>query len=131
MGLGCVCAKGGVTVGNGGVDGGDTGGSRTVSRRAWSTGLTVRMEGAGIVAVSEEVTTTGGAAELRFIGRYARYDGTADGALTMGSGGVSGSGVSDPVLVHRSISSCVVSRGKFSSIARPYRARLLSAYETT
>lgn len=36
-------------------------------------------------------------------------------------------GTSGPVVVQRSIKSCVVSSGRLSSMARPYRARLLSA----
>ena len=39
-------------------------------------------------------------------------------------------GTSGPVVVHRSIKSCVVSSGRLSSMARPYRARLLSAYKS-
>lgn len=44
------------------------------------------------------------------------------------SGGGS-EGTSGPVVVQRSIRSCVVSSGRLSSMARPYRARLLSAYK--
>jgi len=36
-----------------------------------------------------------------------------------------------PVFVHRSINNCVVSSGKFSNIARPYLAKLLSACPKT
>lgn len=42
---------------------------------------------------------------------------------------VGSEGMSGPVVAQRSIRSCVVSSGRFSSMARPYRARLLSAYK--
>ena len=42
---------------------------------------------------------------------------------------VGSEGRSVPVVVQRSIRSCVVSSGRFSSMARPYRARLFSAYK--
>ena len=61
--------------GGGGVEGLEGGGSRTESRwEAISPGLTVRIDGAGMVAVSDEtVTTTGGrTVGLRFKARSAR-----------------------------------------------------------
>lgn len=41
---------------------------------------------------------------------------------------VGGGGEANPVAEHKSTSTCVVSSGRFISIARPYRARFVSAY---
>lgn len=90
----------------------------------------VFMEGDGGVAVSDETTVV--AAVPLFKARYDKYEGPGAADLVEGEVSTGGGGsLSEPIDVHRSIRSCVVSTGSDWSIARPYFARLLSAWMTT
>lgn len=109
----------------GGGDGGRESSFTDPRRDAESPCRKVLIDGDGGVAVSDEIV--GGAAAARLRARYDRYDGPV--VCFIGKDGESSvSKVSGPELVHRSIRSCVVSSGRLVNIARPYRARLLSAY---
>lgn len=95
-----------------------------------SPGFTVLTEGAADVGGSNTDVVLPGARLSGF--RYERYVGPAfclmddDSASSLFS---LSSAVKGPDLVHRSMRSNVVSSGKFSRSARPYRARLSSAYD--
>lgn len=92
-------------------------------RTGLSVGLTV------VVVDADDGGTTSAPAPTLFKARYDRYEGPDVLACRVGGGRDSSSSVvlRGERLVHRSISRVVVSLGRFSRRARPYRARLFSA----